>query len=128
MSDYGRIERMSEIDKLMHKLLDPDYDIRVNEYGTGFGIIQEVKRIYLESTEIYPNYPLDPPVAALVEQMLLRLCVDSPHVYAITVGQFPEFENVVEFWKKEGFYDVSGYLWLAPKPFGPYLDRKYQRA
>lgn len=113
---------LEETFMLLEKLLDPDYDVAENEYGIGFGIIEVVRDICNQWRDLFPRRELDPSIESLVEQMLLRIRSVSPHVYAITVGQFPEFDQLDAYWEESGYRDIDGYTWMAPKPNGRYTN------
>lgn len=125
--EYNAELLLEQSGELIDKLLNPDYPIRDGEYGNGFGVVDEVTRIYRGWHELFPNKNLDDTIALLVEQMLLRLRSCSPHIYAITVGQFPEFDQLEEYWKTEGYKDIDDHIWLAPNPFGKYVDFKFRK-
>lgn len=85
------------------------------EIGTdGFRLIDELKREYCK-------HPTDK-LGACVHAYLLRLRREFPCVYAITIGQFPNFEPFIDQAK-----DPEGYQVLLPKAFGPYADWLYDR-
>lgn len=101
------------VQELRDKLFDPDFDIS----ASGWHIIEVVRDLRLQMKGDL--------IDEITQQMLLRLIQDSPHVYAITIGQFPEFEGIHNFWKKNGFYDTDGFIWLVPEPYGPYIEKKF---
>lgn len=47
MTEYDDVEMVAEeCFEITGKLLDPDYNVRVNEYGNGFNIIEPAKRLF----------------------------------------------------------------------------------
>lgn len=102
------------LQELRDKLFDPDYDISKK----GWHIIEVVRDL----REIEKSDLID----EITQQMLLRVMQDSPHVYAITVGQFPEFEGIHDFWRETGYHDTDGFVWLVPEPYGPYISNKFK--
>ena len=93
--------------ELMKTFRDPNYDIAEN----GFHMIDELRH-YLKR---HPKERLK--MTPCVHQYLLRLRKEYPCVYAITIGHFPEFEEIIE----RGI-DPFGYMVLLPTPHGPYSD------
>lgn len=83
-------------------LYDPEYDISADGYQS----VEIVKHI----RESYASDLID----EITQQMLLRIMQSSPWVYAITVGQFPEFDGIDHYWEESGYTDTSGFLWLIP--------------
>ena len=63
------------VQELRDKLFDPDFDISVS----GWHIIEVVRDLRLQMKGDL--------IDEITQQMLLRLIQDSPHVYAITIGQ-----------------------------------------
>jgi len=100
--------------QLRDMLFNPDVDISEN----GWHIIEIVKQIREQQR--------GPLIDEITQQMLLRVMKDSPHVYAISVGQFPEFEGVHDFWKENGYHDTDGFIWLVPEPYGPFIEEKFK--
>lgn len=100
-----RLRDLCTIGDLREALFDPDFDVSED----GWSIIELVKHCC----------GTDHRSRELIQQLLLRLVADSPHVYAITVGQFPGFEGIEAFWKTHGYYDTRGRLWLVPRAFRP---------
>ena len=103
---------MTELNKehaiLRRTLLDPNYDLSTDNYR----IIDDVYH-FLEKYNKVSCRPWDG--KGLVDLMLLRVRNCSPHVYAITVGQFPGFEELEDKWDADGMTDPDGYLWLKPR-------------
>ena len=99
-------------DDLCRRIHDPSYDLIKNNYR----IVEEVRDFILEDCRIsgrsYDDRWLRNP---LVEDLLLRVRNTSAAVYAITVGQFPEYDYLEEYWHRNGYRDITGYLWLAPR-------------
>ena len=94
--------------ELREKLYDPSCDVIDKNYR----IILLVKRLYdAEKNDL---------VMEITQQMLLRLRESSPHVYAVTIGQFPDFAGIHDYWAENGCVDGRGFTWLLPTPFGPY--------
>lgn len=127
MIDYTDPEMIAEeCFEIAEKLLDPDYNVRVNEYGYGFNIIEPAKHLYDAAQQTRNKYVIEASIT-MAHQLLLRLLVESPHVYAITVGQFPGFDGFAEMLISEGAEDIEGFIWLIPKPWGTYIERKYPK-
>lgn len=125
MTEYDDVEMVAEeCFEITGKLLDPDYNVRVNEYGNGFNIIEPAKRLF-DAAHQSRNSDVIEAAMVMAHQLLLRLVAESPHVYAITVGQFPGFDGFSEMLISEGAEDVEGFTWLIPKPWGSYIERKY---
>jgi len=91
---------------LYEMLKDRRFNISIR--GTGFGFIDELKRLYTEKKDI-------PYLNECIHQLLLRLRVDYPAVYAITSHMFPKFEANVKSTK-----DPEGFTYLMPVYHGPY--------
>lgn len=88
------------------QVFDPSFDISSNM----FRIIDYCKWLYDSYAGEYPV-----PVLRVIEMMLLRLRIEYPQVFAITVGQFSYFEGLEDYWKINGYIDPKGYRWLCRK-------------
>lgn len=101
------------VQELRDKLFDPDFDISVS----GWHIIEVVRDLRLQMKGDL--------IDEITQQMLLRLIQDSPHVYAITIGQFPEFEGIHNFWKRTGSTIPTGLYGLYLNRMGLILKRSF---
>lgn len=89
--------------QILDALFDPHFDISAG----GWRIIEYVKA----AIDGFDNSLSD----IMVRQLLLRLRANSPWIFAITVGQFPGYENIEAWWDTHGFVDNRGHLWIVPK-------------
>lgn len=96
------------LEKLRDQLYDPTYDVT----RKSFKVINVVKKLYdMDKSDI---------VMEITHMMLLRLREACPHVYAVTIGQFPDFAGIHDYWREHGCVDPRGFTWLLPEPFGYY--------
>lgn len=102
MTSYGEWRRTKRSDDLMALLKDPSTRMMSTE---GQHIVRAV-------TELYRT-DCDAKVSKTVYMMLLRLRAESPHAFAITVGQFPRCSDIEEYWRVHGFIDHDGFTWVA---------------
>lgn len=102
MQDLGR-----EYQILYRALSDPNYDLIDDNYR----IIEDVRDfLYDYNSQSLRGWD----GSELVELLMLRVRNKSRHVFAITVGMFPGYDNIEEKWKAEGYVDPNGYTWFAP--------------
>lgn len=100
----GRTYSEIMVDVLMEKMRDPKTTILSKE---GMDLICHITNICREAEG------RDEKVSKLVYMMLLRLRVASPHAFAITVGQFRDFDGIEDYWAKYGYVDHDGFVWIA---------------
>lgn len=117
---------MNKLAKYQEMLLDPEF-----QFQDGYGIIEDVKRAIGELSDHFAGTKEEFVMMCelsytVVDNLLVRLRNYSPHVYAITVGQFSGYDGIEDFWVKEGFHDTEGYQWLMPKTFGPFISQRFQ--
>lgn len=100
----------------VNELKERMYDPTVNPFDRNYRVLNVVR-------DLYNEFPDDPDIRELTEQTLLRLRVESPFVYAVTIGQFPHFRGIHKRWKLYGYVDPRGFTWAAPALYGPYMNR-----
>ena len=99
----------AQYDDLLRRIHDPDYDLE----ETNYRIVEEVKYFLVKCRAMGIKKP--EPMSPLVCDLLLRVRNSSAAVFAITVASFPGYENIEEWWKSNGYVDITGYTWLAPR-------------
>lgn len=100
----SRIDPVLDFDDVMCFLLDPNSDVSFD----GWAVIDDVRKIW--STR---EHTLE--VCDLVQNLLLRLRKDSPEVFAISVGQFRDWDGIEDFWNEYGYIDSTGAEWPVPR-------------
>lgn len=103
MANGSRIDPMT-LKTVYQNLFDPNFDV-------ADGMFSMVNL----AEYLYRNYQKDEFTTKFVYMVLFRLYKDYPHVFAISVGQFPDFDDIEDYWKEHGFYDNHGYLWLVQR-------------
>lgn len=77
MTEYDDVEMVAEeCFEITGKLLDPDYNVRVNEYGNGFNIIEPAKRLF-DAAHQSRNSDVIEAAVVMAHQLLLRLVAES---------------------------------------------------
>lgn len=99
---------MDNLEVWMSKLRDPGYDVSEG----GFCVIDVAKRLY-DNPERY-LYTKEQ-IVNFIELMLLRVVKLSPPVFAISIGQFPYFDKLEDYWKEFGYIDPDGFRWMRKK-------------
>lgn len=115
----------TQYEKFREHLLDPDYSLEEHSE-----IINDVKNYVDDLVNTFDERVMGwqdmwNHIDELVILLLVRLRNLSPHIYAITEGQFPGYSFVSECWDSDGFKDTEGYHWLKPKTFGTYMKWKF---
>lgn len=92
--------------KLVSKIMSHHTDLSQQD----FRLINVIHRYYISVKR--GKYKLDLALIP-VEWLLFRLYKQYPHVFAITVGSFPEFKNLEAGWKEHGFRAPNGFLYIV---------------
>lgn len=99
----------AQYDDLLRRIHDPDYSLE----ETNYRIVEEVKYFLARCRAM--GIKTFEPMTPLVCDLLLRVRNSSAAVFAITVASFPGYENLEERWKSDGYVDITGCTWLAPR-------------
>ena len=92
----------SELETLLERVLDPTFDI----VEDNFHYVDVAQALY----ERGPDTEL---ADSVIQMILLRLYCRSKWVFAITIGQFPDYDGIEAYWISNGFRDINGFRWLV---------------
>lgn len=82
------------------------------DIGAGIFDIVQMMKYYYDNFENSDN----PEALVPVEWMLFWLKKQYPHVFAMTVGQFPRLYYIEDQWRSTGYRMPDGFMHLMPKP------------
>jgi len=93
-----------ELDWLMGVVPNPDYDLVTDN----FRVIESAR--YVNNEMRYLPHKWIVVAEDVIFDALLRLRCEYPHVFAISIGQFPEYDGGLEqYLNEKGYIDSCGF-------------------